>query len=99
MFRTGINFVRVDVIVSDKSGVNIADLKQSDFEVTEDGKPQSIENFKFIKLDGGVSSAARRPRNMGWKNGSWTGKEPPILLEPQHRHRLGRACQGAPASG
>src|SRR6266850_6753378 len=58
VFRTGINFVRVDVIVSDKSGTNVADLKQSDFEVTEDGKPQSIENFKFIKLDGGLSSAA-----------------------------------------
>ena len=58
VFRTGINFVRVDVIVSDKNGANVADLKQSDFEVTEDGKPQSIENFKFIKLDGGVSSAA-----------------------------------------
>src|SRR6266853_722455 len=53
VFRTGINFVRVDVIVSDKNGANVADLKQSDFEVTEDGKPQSIENFKFIKLDGG----------------------------------------------
>src|SRR3954470_16558681 len=53
VFRTGINFVRVDVIVSDKAGNNVADLKQSDFEVTEDGKPQSIENFKFIKLDGG----------------------------------------------
>jgi VWFA-related protein len=54
VFRTGINFVSVDVIVSDKNGANIADLKQSDFEVTEDGKPQSIESFKFIKLDGGV---------------------------------------------
>jgi len=54
VFRTGINFVRVDVIVSDKNGANVADLKQSDFEVTEDGKPQSIENFKFIKLDGGA---------------------------------------------
>src|SRR5258706_8797808 len=53
VFRTGINFVRVDVIVSDKNGANVADLKQSDFEVTEDGKPQAIENFKFIKLDGG----------------------------------------------
>jgi VWFA-related protein len=54
VFRTGINFVRVDVIVSDKGGTNVSDLKQSDFEVTEDGKPQSVETFKFIKLDGGT---------------------------------------------
>src|SRR6185295_8219289 len=37
VFRGGINFVRVDVIVSDnKSGVQIADLKESDFDITED---------------------------------------------------------------
>jgi VWFA-related protein len=58
VFRTGINFVRVDVIVSGKDGGAIADLKQSDFEVTEDGKPQTIEAFKFIKLDGGVTPTA-----------------------------------------
>src|SRR6185436_3180863 len=56
VFRTGINYVRVDVIVSGRNGVPVGDLKLSDFEVTEDGKTQSIENFKFIKLDGGISS-------------------------------------------
>jgi VWFA-related protein len=54
VFRAGINYVRVDVIVSDKNGANVADLKQTDFEVLEDGKPQTVENFKFIKLDGGA---------------------------------------------
>src|SRR5262245_64921278 len=38
VFRTGINFVRVDVIISDKTGNPIADLSQADFDVTEDGK-------------------------------------------------------------
>src|SRR5947209_13536451 len=53
VFRTGINYVRVDVIVSDnKSGQPIDDLKPQDFEVLEDGKPQKVENFKLIKLDG-----------------------------------------------
>ena len=60
-FRTGINFVRVDVIVSDKNGTNIADLKETDFDVTEDGKPQKIESFKLVKLDGGVSQAIKEP--------------------------------------
>src|SRR5215510_13375944 len=62
VFRAGINFVRVDVIVSDnKSGVQIADLKDSDFEVTEDGKPQKIDTFRFIKLDGGIGDAVKEP--------------------------------------
>ena len=54
VFRTGINFVRVDVIVTDsKTGQLVADLKQSDFQVTEDNEPQALETFQLIKLDGG----------------------------------------------
>ncbi len=60
-FRTGINFVRVDVIVSDKNGAAISDLKQTDFEVVEDGKPQTIETFKLIKLDGGTVPTPEGP--------------------------------------
>jgi len=54
IFRTGINFVRVDVIVTDsKTGQPVADLKQGDFQVTENNKPQTVETFRLIKLDGG----------------------------------------------
>ena len=53
--------MRVDVIVSDRSGNTIADLKQADFEVTEDGKPQSVETFKLVKLDGGAVPTADGP--------------------------------------
>src|SRR5689334_2223938 len=61
VFRAGINYVRVDVIVSDKNGASVGDLKQSDFEVLEDGKPQTVENFKFIKLDGGTVPTEEGP--------------------------------------
>jgi VWFA-related protein len=61
VFRAGINFVRVDVIITDKNGNQIADLQPADFEVTEDGKPQKIETFKLVKLDGGAASAANEP--------------------------------------
>ena len=54
VFRTGINVVRVDVIVSDRSGQPVGDLTASDFQVTEDGKPQVVDTFKLVKLDGGV---------------------------------------------
>ena len=36
--------------------------KQADFDVTEDGKPQKIETFKLIKLDGGTRRRDRRSR-------------------------------------
>jgi VWFA-related protein len=51
IFRTGINFVRVDVIVTDRQGNPVSDLTEADFDVREDGKPQSIESFKLIKID------------------------------------------------
>src|SRR5919202_7106075 len=61
VFRAGINFVRVDVIITDKNGNQLADLQPSDFEVLEDNKPQKIETFKLVKLDGGRMEAAKEP--------------------------------------
>ncbi|HEY7289352.1 MAG TPA: VWA domain-containing protein [Vicinamibacterales bacterium] len=60
-FRAGINFVRVDAIITDKNGNPVDDLKESDFEIAEDNKPQKIESFKLVKLDGGVSEAVKEP--------------------------------------
>jgi VWFA-related protein len=60
-FRAGINFVRVDAIITDKNGNAVNDLQESDFDVTEDGKPQKIESFKLVKLDGGVNDAIKEP--------------------------------------
>ena len=50
-FRTGVNFVRVDTIVTDRQGAPVIDLTQADFEVLEDGKPQTLESFRLIKVD------------------------------------------------
>ena len=61
VFRTGINFVRVDVIISDKTGTPVADLTQADFDVSEDGKPQKIDTFKLVKLDGGRTDSMKEP--------------------------------------
>ena len=61
MFRAGINFVRVDVIVSDKNGNPVGDLKPEDFEVVEQGKPQTVETFKLVYLDGGLMASTKEP--------------------------------------
>ncbi len=49
--RTGINYVRVDAIVTDKDGKPVLDMTQDDFSVAEDGKPQKIDSFSVVKLD------------------------------------------------
>jgi VWFA-related protein len=61
VFRTGINFVRVDVIVTDKSGNPVNNLEPADFEVTEEGKGQKVETFKLVELDGGLMPTADGP--------------------------------------
>src|SRR5918993_5731076 len=51
IFRGGINTVRVDVIVTDRQGNPVTDLTLQDFEIQEDGKPQTADTFRLIKID------------------------------------------------
>jgi VWFA-related protein len=62
VFRAGVNFVRVDVIVTDRQGNVVTDLKQDDFEVNEDGKPQKIELFRLVNTDGTPQPGQEPPR-------------------------------------
>jgi VWFA-related protein len=58
VFRTGVDVVTVDVIVTDKSGKAIADLRPEDFTVTADGKPRSIKSARFYPIAGRRSGPA-----------------------------------------
>lgn len=51
VFRAGVNFVRVDAIVTDRQGNPVTDLTQDDFEVIEDDKRQTIDTFRLVKID------------------------------------------------
>ena len=62
--RTSINFVRVDVIVSDNKGQPVLDLKPEDFAVTEDGKPQKVESFAVVKIDNAAQAEDRPPSSI-----------------------------------
>jgi len=45
-FRSTTRLVQVDVVVTDKAGSPITGLKQSDFSVYQDGKPQPVRAFE-----------------------------------------------------
>ncbi len=48
VIRVRSNEVRLDVVVKDKKGHSIKDLKAADFEVLEDGVQQKVESFRFV---------------------------------------------------
>jgi VWFA-related protein len=64
IFRTDINFVRVDVIVTDRQGNPVNDLRAEDFEVTEDGTPQAVQTFKLINVTDKVGVGSEPPREV-----------------------------------
>jgi VWFA-related protein len=51
VIRRGINYVGVDVIVTDRQGNPVLDLTPEDFEVFEDGERQQVESFQLIRID------------------------------------------------
>ena len=52
VFRSGINFVRVDAIVTDDDGNPILDLTEDDFRVFEDEVEQTVESFRLVEVTG-----------------------------------------------
>ena len=63
-FKAGINFVRVDVIVTDRKDAPVTNLTKDDFEVIEDGKVQPIEQFRPVKVDGTARPGDPPPRQI-----------------------------------
>jgi VWFA-related protein len=58
VFRGGTHFVRVDAYPT-QDGKIVEGLKPEDFEILEDGKPQTIESFDFLKFDTFTPDAER----------------------------------------
>jgi VWFA-related protein len=59
VFRGGTQFVRVDAYPTTKDGKIVEGLTADDFAITEDGKPQAIESFDFLRFDTFASDAER----------------------------------------
>jgi VWFA-related protein len=49
-FRVEVNYVEEDVRVVDKSGNFVRGLRQQDFQIWEDGKPQKIQAFGMVDI-------------------------------------------------
>ncbi|HJO38825.1 MAG: VWA domain-containing protein [Vicinamibacterales bacterium] len=65
VFRTGVNFVRVDVIVTDDDDNPVTELTIDDFEVYEDDQLQALETFQLVQItpDSLIDDPVRPIRN------------------------------------
>lgn len=52
VFRAGVKLVLVDVTVTGNDDQPLMDLTPADFELTEDGVPQTVEQATLVRLDG-----------------------------------------------
>ncbi len=59
VFRGGTHFVRVDAYPAENGRI-VEGLTPEDFQILEDGKPQTIESFDFMKFDSFTPEAERR---------------------------------------
>ncbi|MBI3491299.1 MAG: VWA domain-containing protein [Acidobacteria bacterium] len=49
-FKLRVDYVEVDVVVTDRNGNLVRDLKKEDFQVLEDGKNQTITTFTHVDI-------------------------------------------------
>ncbi len=50
VFRTGVDFVQLDAVVTDQDGRPVTDLRLEDFVITEQGQPQTISAFEAVSI-------------------------------------------------
>src|SRR5450759_3018129 len=49
-FKVQVDYVEVDALVTDRTGAIVSDLKKEDFQVLEDGRPQTITAFSLVSI-------------------------------------------------
>jgi VWFA-related protein len=49
-FRAGVDYVEIDAVVTDRQGNFVRNLAKSDFQVLEDGKPQTVSVFSLVDI-------------------------------------------------
>ena len=61
-FKVEVNYVEEDVRVVDRDGNFVRGLKQEDFQVLEDGKPQKVQTFGMVDIP---NTRPRKPLYLG----------------------------------
>ncbi len=101
VIHEGVRAVLVDIVVRDKRGQPVRDLSQSDFELTEDGVPQTIGSFTpVLEGTGFRAPTAAAPSGAAATAGPVVNGVPIVTalvfdrLSPEARRLAVRAAKG-----
>jgi VWFA-related protein len=80
------NLIQIDVIVTDKKGKIVTDLKPEDFEIYENGKKQEMTNFLFVNSVTGTKTI-EAVKKSNKKENKTALPIPPVQLRPEQVKR------------
>src|ERR1039458_9889228 len=61
VFTVTSTLVQMDAVVTDSKGRYVTDLTPEDFEVFEDGKPQKLTHFSYVRIQTEPAATAKPP--------------------------------------
>jgi len=88
-FKSGVNVVEVDVVVTDKSGRPVRGLRKEDFDVLEDGRPVDLATFVVVDVptapaDAGIPATDRSGASIASNDQPDDGRVILIVLDDYH---------------
>ena len=88
VFRINTKLVQIDVVITGKGNAHVDDLKEEDFELSVDGKKQSLSYFRLVKIPVNTTATEEKPK----KNTLATTALPPTtgainVVAPEQVHR------------
>jgi VWFA-related protein len=87
VIRVNVNLVQVDAVVADAHGKLVEDLTKEDFEILQDGKPQSITNFSYVSTRPGQPPAPAAASARGRKAVNNPAAPPPVPVRAGQARR------------
>lgn len=85
--RITTSLVQTDVVVTDKDGRQVTDLKAEDFEILENGKPQNITNFSYVTTAPTPAPAGAPKPSPTPRDKAGVPPPPPARLRPEQVRR------------
>jgi VWFA-related protein len=83
-FKGGVEYVEIDAVVTDRQGHFARNLSKSDFQVLEDGKPQTVSVFNLVDIPTNRSISAHADNPGAHDNEGTQGRLFVMVLDDLH---------------